>query len=59
MYILSSFKDGGNYCLEIKTPFENRFHVFPTHGGYREYLENYIWHLNMSKKQYKWGELIG
>jgi hypothetical protein len=53
MYRISAFKDGYNYCLEIYTPFERRFHVFPTYAGYREYFENFLWHLKMSHKRYE------
>lgn len=53
MYLISGFRENGNYCLEIKTPYERKFHVFPTYNGMREYLDNYIWHLEMSHKRYE------
>lgn len=53
MYRISGFRDGRNYCLEIHTPFEKKFHVFPTYSGCREYLDNYIWHLKMSGRSYE------
>jgi len=54
VYILSSFRDNSNYCLEIKSPYGKKFHAFPTHDGYIEYLENFKWHLKMSGRHYEW-----
>ena len=56
--ILSSFKDGGNYVLGIRSPGKKQesIHVFPTYEGYREYLYNYKSHLKYKGHQFLWEE---
>lgn len=53
LYRISGFKDGFNYCLEIATPYEKRFKVFPTYAGCKEYLDNFVWHLKMTRAEWE------
>lgn len=53
-YVFSAYRDGLNYCLEVKTPFARQFHVFPTFAGYKEYVDGYMQHLKWSGHKYQW-----
>ncbi|MFD1852262.1 hypothetical protein [Oceanobacillus bengalensis] len=52
MYEISSHKQGKDYHVEFKTPFERRYHVFMTYEAYKEYVSNLMWHLQLNKKDY-------
>lgn len=54
MYKFSYFRDNGNFCLEVQTPFGREFYVFRNREEYHECLKEMLYQMKKNGHKYTW-----